>query len=155
MRPFREFKTFLDDKAIMKIGSLDKKGDRVIYLMSTFWITPHTNLKSYEEDVKYFNKEFSKLVSYFVEKNNFFSKRYIIDFDCKINYMKYEKKSYVSIEVFFAQNSKHNLKEINDLIYEDSKNMIYSILSKIENKNYTIFAKSKKRRQKKLEVKTA
>lgn len=103
------FKTQNGTKIV--IGTLNKDKCRVIYINTTFWLTPLDNF-AFEEDFATFKKKFKDSIINFIYHNKMYNYTYLYDFDAKTKYMQVNKRSYVAIELVLQQKSDKTFKEI-------------------------------------------
>ena len=142
MRPPKEFRHILNNKANIKLGTLSKKEseNKVIYVKTTFWITPHSD-KDFHKDIKHFNYLYKTLMRNYIKSNDLFMNICILDFANKTNYMKLNKKSYVTIEAYLKQKQPKSIKDVNELFSKDFDGIVEKILNEMEKRNYSIQVK--------------
>lgn len=141
MRHAKEFKYILNNKANIRIGTLDREGkDRVVYIKASLWITP-TIEKDFHKDINHFSFIYKNMMKNFIYTNDLFDKTCILDFTNKTDFMKTNKQSYVSIEAYLKQNKSYSIKEIYNIFSPSLNSIINKILIDMEKRSYTMIAK--------------
>ena len=134
----KEFKFTFENAAKVKIGNIDGN-DKIIFCNTSFWIVPKDKEADYHNDMY-------KLKSFFIRKVNetvigklgLFSKKYISHFDNKTNYMVYNKRSFVMIELLTRQNGEEKITSIRERYEEVYREVLGELFQKIRDMDYEI-----------------
>ena len=141
MREAKEFKYIFNNKANIRIGTLDREGkDRVIYVKASFWITPKL-IKDFYKDINHFTFVYKNAMKNYIYSSKLFNKTCILDFVNKTDYMKVNRQSYVSIEAYLRQEYEYSIKEIFDMFSPKLNIIIEKVTNEIEKREYSIIAK--------------
>lgn len=96
------------DNFKLKIGTINKKNPKVIYIDGSTFIIPLFESNNYDNDIFQLKKIFlSEIKKYFV-KTNLFSNKFIFNLDIKSNGLKKDKKSFLAFQCHLLQENKIN-----------------------------------------------
>lgn len=136
----------------IKLGTVNKNNPEVIYFEVRTFISPLEENNNYSQVFAFLKKEFSKKISDSLKLNDFFSEKYILDFQIANSGIRINKKSYLSFQLFLKQKSEiiKDLKEIKkiaepflvNLLNEFKNDIIGNNFSITKTKKETIYCKS-------------
>jgi hypothetical protein len=136
----------------IKLGTVNKNNPEVIYFEVRTFISPLEENNNYSQVFAFLKKEFSKKISDSLKLNDFFSEKYILDFQIANSGIKINKKSYLSFQLFLKQKNEviKELKEIKkiaepflvNLLNEFKTDIISNNFSVTKTKKETIYCKS-------------
>jgi hypothetical protein len=136
----------------IKLGTVNKNNPEVIYFEVRTFISPLEENNNYSQVFAFLKKEFSKKISDSLKLNDFFSEKYILDFQIANSGIRINKKSYLSFQLFLKQKSEiiKELKEIKkiaepflvNLLNEFKNDIIGNNFSITKTKKETIYCKS-------------
>lgn len=137
-----------DDEIKLKIGTVDKKNPDVIYLEGGFYIKPIQQKEEYKSDIKKIKDTFDDLIKEVVDNDNNFKNDYMFFIDVADGWIKSNKKSFLSFQLFLKPSTDIIQQEgsFNNLIGYLKENTSYSskVVKDVFNEyGYEIF-KSKK-----------
>tara|TARA_B100000963_G_scaffold334589_1_gene327914 strand:- start:1593 stop:2027 length:435 start_codon:yes stop_codon:yes gene_type:complete len=144
MKRGKELKLDLNPNYKIKLGTVDNKNPKTIYINLTAW----GQLKKYDIDLNYDNvinklrtKIKHKINSYNIDA--FHNGKYIVDLDMRSSGIKPTKRSFMSCEITLFQKEKTPI--TNTDIVNSSKEIIEDIIKDCLNKNeHFTFFKTKK-----------
>lgn len=102
-----------DDDMKLKIGTIDKKYPDVIYLEGGFYIKPKKEKENYKNDIKKIKDTFDDLIKTTVNEDENFKKEYMLFVDVADEWIKVNKKSFLSFQMFLKPSVKVLNKEGN------------------------------------------
>jgi hypothetical protein len=136
----------------IKLGTVNKNNPEVIYFEVRTFISPLEESNNYSQVFAFLKKEFSKKIGDSLKLNDFFSEKYILDFQIANSGIKINKKSYLSFQLFLKQKNEviKELKEIKkiaepflvNLLNEFKNDIISNNFSVTKTKKETIYCKS-------------
>lgn len=130
------------DNASVKYGTMDKTNPQVIYMSIRTWIKPSFIDESYESIFDITKHQIKSTISNFVNEENNFSSKYILDFDINPAKLNYKTSKFMQMDVFFKQKNDSLLK-INDKSLHSSFSILANdILNNFEN-NDLVLSKTK------------
>ena len=129
----------------IKLGTVNKNNPEVIYFEVRTFISPLEEWDNYSQVFAYLKKEFSKKISNTLKNNDFFSDKYILDFQIANSGIRLNKKSYLSFQLFLRQKSVviKELKEIKKIAEPFLTELLYDFKNDIISNNFSI-TKTKK-----------
>jgi hypothetical protein len=129
----------------IKLGTVNKNNPEVIYFEVRTFISPLEESDNYSQVFTYLKKEFSKKISNTLKNNDFFSDKYILDFQIANSGIRLNKKSYLSFQLFLRQKSViiKELKEIKKIAEPFLTELLNDFKNDIISNNFSI-TKSKK-----------
>lgn len=95
-----------DNDIKLKIGTIDKKYPDVIYLEGGFYIKPKKEKEDYKNDIKKIKDMFDGLIKTTVNKDENFKKEYMFFVDVADDWIKVNKKSFLSFQMFLKPSVK-------------------------------------------------
>lgn len=129
----------------IKLGTVNKNNPEVIYFEVRTFISPLEECDNYSQVFAYLKKEFSKKISNTLKNNDFFSDKYILDFQIANSGIRLNKKSYLSFQLFLRQKSVviKELKEIKKIAEPFLTELLNDFKNDIISNNFSI-TKTKK-----------
>lgn len=127
----------------VKLGTIDNKNPKTIYLNVSAWGKPLTEEKNYDKVINKIRKNIKQNLYSKIGDNNFEKERYIVDLDMRSSGITKSKRSFMSCEITLFQ--KDNIPVNNPFMIEESNRLITNIIDEcLENNNYFEFYKTKK-----------
>ena len=113
----------------IKIGSVNRLDPKVVYFEIRTFITPIEESDNYSYIFSFLRKELSRAITTRLTNNEFFERKFILDFQVANSGIKVNKKSFLSFQLFLKQNNIVNdLKTIKKL----SEPFIHGILNELK-----------------------
>lgn len=124
----------------IKIGTINKKNPKVVYIDCGFFIEPKIEKEDYSDDINSLEEEIRKLSKKLTnaimpqtDGKNLFKKDFIFVFEVAESRVSYGKKSYVSFQLHLKQNEEVlKFSEITKYIETLSKILTNEILNQFE-----------------------
>jgi|TARA_B110000211_G_C14043765_1_gene537979 hypothetical protein len=127
----------------VKLGTIDNKNPKTIYLNVSAWGKPLTEEENYDNVISKLRKKIKQNLHTKIGDNNFESERYIVDLDMRSSGINHTKRSFMSCEITLFQKDKIAVN--NPLMVEESNNLISEIIDNcFEQNNHFQFYKTKK-----------
>tara|TARA_R110000803_G_scaffold60710_2_gene120147 strand:+ start:25602 stop:26039 length:438 start_codon:yes stop_codon:yes gene_type:complete len=95
----------------IRIGTVNNKEPRTLYLILSSWVEPTEELEDYQPKLGRLNKNIKRFLNESLPTESFNKERVIVDFDLRSSGIKINKKSFMSVEVTLFQK---DLRRIND-----------------------------------------
>ena len=129
----------------IKLGTVNKNNPEVIYFEVRTFISPLEESDNYSQVFAYLKKEFSKKIGDTLKVNDFFSDKYILDFQIANSGIRLNKKSYLSFQLFLRQKDLviKELKEIKKVAEPFLTELLNNFKNDIISNNFSI-TKTKK-----------
>jgi hypothetical protein len=127
----------------VKLGTIDNKNPKTIYLNVSAWGKPLTEEEDYDKVINKIRKNIKQNLYSKIGHNNFEKERYIVDLDMRSSGISQSKRSFMSCEITLFQKDKIPVN--NPLMVEESNRLITNIIDEcLENNSYFEFHKTKK-----------
>jgi hypothetical protein len=127
----------------VKLGTIDNKNPKTIYLNVSAWGKPLTEEEDYDKVINKLRKNIKQNLYSKIGDNNFEKERYIVDLDMRSSGISQSKRSFMSCEITLFQ--KEKIPVNNPLMMEDSNRLITTIIDDcLECNSYFEFYKTKK-----------
>ena len=127
----------------VKLGTIDNKNPKTIYLNVSAWGKPLTEEEDYDKVINKLRKNIKQNLYSKIGHNNFERERYIVDLDMRSSGISQSKRSFMSCEITLFQKDKIPVN--NPLMVEESNRLITNIIDEcLENNTYFEFYKTKK-----------
>jgi hypothetical protein len=131
------------DNYKVKLGTIDNKNPKTIYLNVSAWGKPLTEEENYDNVISKLRKKIKQNLYTKIGDNNFESERYIVDLDMRSSGISQTKRSFMSCEITLFQ--KEKIPVNNPLMVDESNRLIEGIIEDcFEDNNYFQFYKTKK-----------
>lgn len=121
-------KNIMHDLFKLKIGTTQKIDPKVIYFEGRTFIKPLQEKEEYGYDILNIKRKFNKIIQGFIETNNLFSQKYILDVQVAKSGISMNKRSYLSFQCFLRQKDNNNILKLKD-IKEKTENAIQNVLN--------------------------
>jgi len=92
-----------EDNFKIKLGTVDNKKPKSLYVNIVSWIEPIERLTSYKSIIKTLNKKIKKKIFDNIDIRVFEKNKLIVDLDIRESGINYGKKSYMSCEITLYQ----------------------------------------------------
>ena len=127
----------------VKLGTIDNKNPKTIYLNVSAWGKPLTEEDNYDKVINKLRKNIKQNLYSKIGNNNFEKERYIVDLDMRSSGISQTKRSFMSCEITLFQKEKI---PVNDpLMVKLSNELINNIIDEcLEKNDYFTFFKTKK-----------
>lgn len=137
-----------DNHIKLKIGTIDKKYPDVIYLEGGFYIKPIVQKEDYKDDIKKIKDTFDDLVKNSVSNDNNFKNEYMFFVDVADEWIKTDKKSFLSFQLYLKPsiellNTEGNFNNVVNYLQKNSKYDTSKIEELFDTYGYKIY-KTKK-----------
>lgn len=134
-----------NDTFKLKIGTTNKINPLVIYVEGRGFICPLEEKDDYSRDISEIKHVLKRSISSGLQESKQFDNKYIVDFQVATSGIAPNKKSFLSFQFLFRQNSENVLKlvEVKNISTEMINKIIESLKNAILDHNYVI-TKSKK-----------
>ena len=94
----------------IKVGTVNNKEPRTIYLVLSSWVEPTQDYENYQPTLNKIKKNIKRFLSEVVPSESFKKEKIIVDFDLRSSGIVKNKKSFMSCEITLFQK---NLRKIN------------------------------------------
>ena len=91
------------NKIKLKIGTIDKKMPKVIYVEGRTFVTPDGEKENTQRDITDIKHNFKKLINECLYNNEYFEPKYILDFQVAAGSIHVGKKSFMSFQLILSQ----------------------------------------------------
>ena len=131
------------DNYKVKLGTIDNKNPKTIYLNVSAWGKPLTEEENYDNVINNLRKKIKQKLFTQIGFGNFEKERYIVDLDMRSSGIKQSKRSFMSCEITLFQ--KDRLSVNDPSMINVSNELINSIIEDcFEENNHFRFYKTKK-----------
>ena len=138
-------KNIKDDFFNIKIGTVNRLNPQIIYFEVKTFVSPLEEYDNYSHIFSFLRKELSKILTNKLIDNEYFTKKFILDFQVANSGIKINKKSILNFQLFLRQkdNDIKNLKEIKKISEPIIKELLFELKEKINSFNFLV-TKTKK-----------
>lgn len=140
-RQIKEEKIQLNNGIILKIGTMQRKNPKSIYLILNFWLMP-TFADDYTTIITECLNNLKKSFIVFLNENNF-NKKYIFDYDINFQTIIENTPNYMKIEIVFVQTKFNTLLEFKNEYSNQILNLFNTFLSSLNENDFIIEQKKK------------
>jgi hypothetical protein len=131
------------DNYKVKLGTIDNKSPKTIYLNVSAWGKPLTQEDNYDNIISNLRKKIKQKLYSQIGFNNFEKERYIVDLDMRSSGINHTKRSFMSCEITLFQ--KEGVSVNDTSMMELSNNLTNNIIQDcFEENNHFRFYKTKK-----------
>tara|TARA_R100001443_G_scaffold100046_1_gene107320 strand:- start:1091 stop:1525 length:435 start_codon:yes stop_codon:yes gene_type:complete len=127
----------------IRIGTVNNKEPRTLYLILSSWVEPTTHKENYQPSLNRIKKNIKRFLNNTVPSESFNKERLIVDFDLRSSGILKNKKSFMSCEITLFQKGQRRIdspsvimelqwlstKLINE-VFEDDVNFTYNLKKK-------------------------
>jgi len=133
-----------DEKFSVKIGTVDNKSPKALYMTISSWISPIKMLDEgydYDRVISNMRKAIKQNIYDNIDNDIFYSDKTIVDLDLRSSGIVMDKKSYMNCEITLFQKLSESIKSplINKSFSVLSNNILSSVM--YDNKYFTFFRK--------------
>ena len=114
----------------IKIGTTNKINPKVIYIEGRTFIQPLTEKENYSVELTTVKRGFNRIIQNFIDSNDFFSKKYILDFQVTQSGVSVTKRSFLSFQFLLKQKNEDKILKLKD-IKQNTENDIQNILNSL------------------------
>lgn len=111
----------------LKIGTTNKIEPKVVYVEGRTFIQPLQEKDDYSVDITSIKRNFNKIIQKFVNSNDLFSQKYILDFQVAQSGISTLKRSFLSFQFLLRQKNDNKILKLKD-IKQKSENDIQNVL---------------------------
>lgn len=125
----------------LKIGTTNKIEPKVIYVEGRTFIQPLTDKENYNIEIASMKRKFNKIIQDFINSNNLFSQKYILDFQVAQSGISTLKRSFLSFQFLLKQKNDNKilkLKEIKQKSETDIQNILNNLTTCIKEYNFSV-----------------
>lgn len=125
----------------IKIGTTNKINPKVIYVEGRTFIQPLNEKNSYTTELTGIKKGFNKIIQNFIESNDLFSKKYILDFQVAQSGISTLKRSFLSFQFLLKQKNEENVLKLKDIKQKsecDIQNVLNDLTRCIEDYDFEV-----------------
>jgi|TARA_R110000803_G_scaffold51720_3_gene106731 hypothetical protein len=131
------------DNYKVKLGTIDNKSPKTIYLNVSAWGKPLTQEDNYDNIISNLRKKIKQKLYSQIGFNNFEKERYIVDLDMRSSGINHTKRSFMSCEITLFQKERVSVNDTS--MMELSNNLTNNIIQDcFEENNHFRFYKTKK-----------
>lgn len=113
----KEIKLNVSDAIVLKYGTTNRENPKVIYINGKTWIKPLYD-GDYEEAVNQAISTYKKEIKKRLLETNKFERNMLCEFDIRPEAMKFNKKKFLSFDIFVKQRGCLDMKSLKDDLYE-------------------------------------
>jgi hypothetical protein len=139
-------KTIDHDFFKLKIGTTNKIKPNVIYVEGRTFIRPLHNKDNYNSDVVNIKRRFNDFLKTYTSNNEFFSSKFILDFQVAQSGICINKRSFLSFQFLLKQKDENHilkLKDVKNSTENAIKNILNNLIKEIEKCDFEV-SKTKK-----------
>ncbi len=114
----------------IKIGTTNKISPKVIYVEGRTFIQPLNDKESYTTELTSIKRNFNRIIQNFIDADNLFSKKYILDFQVAQSGISPLKRSFLSFQFLLKQKNEDKVLKLKD-IKQKSENNIQEVLNSL------------------------
>lgn len=125
----------------LKIGTTNKIEPKVIYIEGRTFIQPLTEKDCYNIEITSIKRKFNKIIQGFINGNNLFSQKYILDFQVAQSGISTLKRSFLSFQFLLRQKDDNKilkLKEIKQKSETDIQNILNDLTTCIKEYDFSV-----------------
>lgn len=139
-------KTIDHDFFKLKIGTTNKIKPNVIYVEGRTFIRPLHDKDNYNGDVVNIKRRFNDFLKTYTSNNEFFSSKFILDFQVAQSGICVNKRSFLSFQFLLKQKDENHilkLKDVKNSTENAIKNILNNLIKEIEKCDFEV-SKTKK-----------
>lgn len=107
----------------IKIGTTNKINPKVIYIEGRTFIQPLNHKSSYSVELTGIKRGFNKIIQNFIDSNDLFSKKYILDFQVAQSGVSVTKRSFLSFQFLLKQKNEDKILKLKDVKQKTESNI--------------------------------
>ena len=116
-------KTINHDLFKIKIGTTNKINPKVIYIEGRTFIQPLNDKSSYSVELTGIKRGFNKIIQNFIDSDDLFSKKYILDFQVAQSGISVTKRSFLSFQFLLKQKKEDKVLKLKDVKQKTESNI--------------------------------
>lgn len=133
----KEIKLNVSDAIVLKYGTTNRENPKVIYINGKTWIKPLYE-GDYENAVKQAISDYKKDLKKRLIETEKFERNMLCEFDIRPEAMKFNKKKFLSFEIFIKQKGCLEMKDLKDDLSECVGNASYIFADNLIKNDFTI-----------------
>ncbi len=145
MKRGKEIKIDVDENYKVKIGTVDNKNPKSVYINLSAWgeLKDNSEELNYDKIISLLRKNIKHNINNNINVEDFHKNKYIVDLDMRSSGINKSKRSFMSCEITLFQ--KERISVNNSLMIESSNKLITNIIDNcFEENDYFQFYKTKK-----------
>lgn len=107
----------------IKIGTTNKINPKVIYIEGRTFIQPLNDKSSYNVELTRIKRGFNKIIQNFIDSDDLFSKKYILDFQVAQSGISVTKRSFLSFQFLLKQKNEDKVLKLKDIKQKTESNI--------------------------------
>lgn len=107
----------------IKIGTTNKINPKVIYIEGRTFIQPLNDKSSYSVELTGIKRGFNKIIQNFIDSDDLFSKKYILDFQVAQSGISVTKRSFLSFQFLLKQKNEDKVLKLKDVKQKTESNI--------------------------------
>lgn len=107
----------------IKIGTTNKISPKVIYIEGRTFIQPLNDKSSYSAELTGIKRGFNKIIQNFIDSDDLFSKKYILDFQVAQSGISVTKRSFLSFQFLLKQKNEDKILKLKDVKQKTESNI--------------------------------
>lgn len=128
------------DKIKIKLGTIDKKNPKVVYIEGRTFVTPDSEKDNTPKDITDMKHNFKLAINEFLYKNQSFDSKYILDFQVAAGGIHLGKKSFMSFQIILTQKdgTLDSISELRDKTMDGILTMVDSLSKDADDRGYIL-----------------
>lgn len=125
----------------IKMGTTNKINPKVIYVEGRTFIQPLSEKNSYTTELSMIKRGFNKIIQDFINTNDLFSKKYILDFQVAQSGISVSKRSFLSFQFLLKQKNEDKilkLKEVKEKTEDSIQDVLNNLTSCIKEYDFNV-----------------
>lgn len=125
----------------IKMGTTNKINPKVIYVEGRTFIQPLSEKNSYTTELSMIKRGFNKIIQDFINTNDLFSKKYILDFQVAQSGISVSKRSFLSFQFLLKQKNEDKilkLKEVKEKTEDGIQDVLNNLTSCIKEYDFNV-----------------
>lgn len=107
----------------IKIGTTNKINPKVIYIEGRTFIQPLNDKSSYSVELTGIKRGFNRIIQSFIDSDDLFSKKYILDFQVAQSGISVTKRSFLSFQFLLKQKNEDKVLKLKDIKQKTESNI--------------------------------
>ena len=107
----------------IKIGTTNKINPKVIYIEGRTFIQPLNDKSSYSVELTGIKRGFNKIIQNFIDSDDLFSKKYILDFQVAQSGISVTKRSFLSFQFLLKQKNEDKILKLKEVKQKTESNI--------------------------------
>ena len=133
----KEFKTIVNNKLELKIGTLNKDNPQVVYFICRGWVKP-TFEDDYTEPIDNIKTLIKKSIKSTFGQEKKYSRKFVFDFDCNPVNTFYNKYKFMTFECYFKQDEQVAFSSLKDELMSLSRSVAIDSINLFEDNDFNI-----------------